>query len=112
MTAITQPATTVTQVERQQLERTFAMTVVGAGCWAMVAGLASFLVYLIGVYAPASGAVQIVPNLLPIFTSVAAIFGVIGTLSLVWTGARRFRWSGRGRDAAPGSGRSPSSWRS
>ena len=92
MTAITEPATTVTQVERQPLERTFAMTLVGAGCWAMVAGVAYFLVYLIRVYAPASGAVQMVPNLLPIFVSVGAIFGVIGTLSLVWTGARRRAW--------------------
>src|SRR6266508_2582400 len=33
-----------------------------------------------------------VPNLTPIFISVAAIFGVIGTLSLVWTGARRRAW--------------------
>ena len=31
-------------------------------------------------------------NLLPIFTSVAVIFGVIGTLSLVWAGARRRAW--------------------
>jgi hypothetical protein len=68
------------------------MTVVGAGCWAMVAGVAYFLAYLIVVYAPASGAVRMVPNLTPIFLSVAAIFGVIGTLSLVWTGARRRAW--------------------
>ena len=71
MTAITEPADTVTKVEGHQLERTFAMTVVGAGCWVMVAGLAYFLVYLIGVYAPASGDERIVRNLLPIFTSVA-----------------------------------------
>jgi plastocyanin len=89
---VTESATTVTRVERQQLERTFAMSVVGAGCWVMVAGLAYFLVYLIRVYAPASGAVQMVPNLTPIFISVGAIFGVIGTLSLVWTGARRRAW--------------------
>ena len=92
MTAITKPVDTVAQVERQQLERTFAMSVVSAGCWVMVAGVAYFLVYLIRVYAPASGAVQMVPNLTPIFISVGAIFGVIGTLSLVWTGARRRAW--------------------
>ena len=62
--------------EHPQVPRTFAMTVVGAGCWAMVAGVAYFLAYLIVVYAPASGNERIVPNLLPIFTSVAAIFGV------------------------------------
>ena len=92
MTAVTEPANAVVQTERLQLERTFAMTVVGAGCWVMVAGVAYFLAYLIGVYAPASGAVRMVPNLTPIFTSVAAIFGVLGTLSLVWTGARRRAW--------------------
>jgi len=92
MTAVTEPANAVVQTERLQLERTFAMTVVGAGCWVMVAAVAYFLAYLIGVYAPASGAVRMVPNLTPIFTSVAAIFGVLGTLSLFWTGARRRAW--------------------
>jgi plastocyanin len=92
MTAITEPLETGTQSERLELDRTFAMTVVGAGCWVMVAGVAYFLVYLIFVYAPASGAVQMVPNLTPIFMSVGAIFGVIGTLLLVWTGARRRAW--------------------
>ena len=92
MTAITDPVDTGTQVERQPLERTFAMTVAGAGCWVMVAGVAYFLAYLILVYAPASGAVRMAQNLTPIFTSVGAIFGVIGTLSLVWAGARRRAW--------------------
>jgi hypothetical protein len=92
MTAITERAGTVTKVERQRLDRTFAMTVIGACCWVMVAGLACFLVYLIGVYGPASGDERIVRNLPPIFTTVAAIFGVIGTLALVWTGAPRRAW--------------------
>jgi hypothetical protein len=78
--------------EHPQVPRTFAMTVVGAGCWAIVAGVAYFLAYLIVVYVPASGAVRMVPNLTPIFLSVATIFGVLGTLSLVWTGARRRAW--------------------
>jgi hypothetical protein len=68
------------------------MTVVGAGCWVMVAGLAYFLAYLIGVYGPASGDERIVRNLPPIFTAVAVIFGVLGTLSLVWAGPRRRVW--------------------
>ena len=89
MTAITEPANTVVQTERLELERTFAMTVVSAGCWVMVAGLAYFLAYVIIVYVPATGFARMVPNLGPIFTSVAAIFAVIGTLSLVWAGARR-----------------------
>ena len=92
MTTITERADAVTQVERQQLDRTFAMTLVGAGCWVMVAGLAYFLAYLIFVYVPASGAVQMVPNLTPIFTFIIMTFGVLGTLSLVWTGARSRAW--------------------
>jgi hypothetical protein len=82
----------IVRADESHRDRTFAMTLVGAGCWVMVAGVAYFLVYLIRVYAPASGAVQMVPNLSPIFISVGAIFGVIGTLSLVWTGARRHAW--------------------
>jgi hypothetical protein len=92
MTAIARQDDTIVRANEAHLDRTFAMTVVGAGCWVMVAGVAYFLVYLIRVYAPASRAVQMVPNLTPIFVSVGAIFGVIGTLSLVWTGARRRSW--------------------
>jgi heme/copper-type cytochrome/quinol oxidase subunit 2 len=92
MTAITRSEDSTVRAEDSLIERTFAMTVVGAGCWVMVAGLAYFLAYLILVYVPASGAVQMVPNLSPIFATFATIFGVIGTLSLVWTGARRRAW--------------------
>jgi hypothetical protein len=92
MTAITEPANAVVQTERLQLERTFAMTVVGAGCWVMVAGFAYFLAYLIGVYGPASGDERIVRNLPPIFITLAAIFGVLGTLSFLWAGTRRRAW--------------------
>ena len=92
MTDITAPANTVVRTDHVALARTFAMTVVGAGCWVTVAGLAYFLVYLIGVYGPASGDQRIVRNLPPIFTSVAVIFGVLGTLSLFWTAARRRAW--------------------
>jgi hypothetical protein len=89
MTAIAQHEDAIVRADESHLDRTFAMTVVGAGCWVMVAGLAYFLVYLIRVYAPASGAMQMVPNLTPIFVSAGAIFGVIGTMALVWTRARR-----------------------
>lgn len=93
MTAVSQQESTIRRIaDRPQLERTFAMTVVGAGCWVMVAGLVYFLVYLLGVYGPASGDERIVRNLPPIFTSVAVIFGVLGTLSLAWAGARRRAW--------------------
>ena len=89
---MSQQANATAPRKHPQVPRTFAMTVVGAGCWAMVAGVAYFLAYLIVVYVPASGAVRMVPNLTPIFLSVATIFGSIGTLSLVWTGARRRAW--------------------
>ncbi|MCI0583630.1 MAG: cupredoxin domain-containing protein [Chloroflexi bacterium] len=89
---MSQQANATAPRKHPQVPRTFAMTVVGAGCWVMVAGLAYFLVYLIGVYGPASGDERIVRNLPPIFTTVAAIFGVLGTLSLAWAGARRRAW--------------------
>ena len=92
MAAITRHEDATLRTESHLLDRTFAMTVVGAGCWVIVAGLAYFLVYLILVYVPASGATQMVGNLTPIFTIVAALFGAIGTLSLVWAGARRRAW--------------------
>lgn len=91
-TEMSQQANPTAPRRHPQVPRTFAMTVVSAGCWAMVAGLAYFLVYLIVVYAPASGDQRIARNLPPIFTSVAAIFGVLGTLSLVWARARRHAW--------------------
>jgi plastocyanin len=89
---MSQQANATAPRKHPQVPRTFAMTVIGAGCWAMVAGVVYFLAYLIVVYAPASGAVRMVPNLTPIFTAVAAIFGSIGTLSLAWAGARRRAW--------------------
>ena len=89
---MSQQANATAPREHPHVPRTFAMTVVGAGCWVMVFGIAYFLAYLIIVYAPASGAVRMVPNLTPIFTSFAAIYGVLGTLSLAWTGARRRAW--------------------
>ena len=91
-TEMSQQANATAPKEHPQVPRTFAMTVVGAGCWVMVAGLAYFLAYVIIVYVPATGFVRMVPNLGPIFAVVAAIFAVIGTLSLVWTGARRRAW--------------------
>lgn len=92
MTAISQQADAIAQADRPQLERTFAMALVGAGCWVTVAGVAYFLVYLIALYAPAAGNQRIVANLSPIFVLIGAIFGVIGALALFWVGARRRAW--------------------
>jgi plastocyanin len=91
MTAISQhqQENTVVQAEGSKLERTFAMTVVGAGCLAMAASVAYFLVALV---LPAAADESSATDVLPIFTFIAAIFGAIGTLSVVWTGARRRPW--------------------
>ena len=62
---MSQQANATTPGKQPQVPRTFAMTVVGAGCWVMVAGVTYFLAYLVFVYAPASGAVRMVPNLTP-----------------------------------------------
>jgi hypothetical protein len=92
MTAISEQENTVVQPGPSRLERTFAMILAGAGSWALAAGLACFLAYVIVVYAPASGDERIVAGVLPIFTSIVAILGVIGTLAVIWTGARRRAW--------------------
>ena len=92
MTAISQQEITTVRADRAQLDRTFAMTLVGAGCWAIVAGLAYLLVYTIFVYAPATGDQRIVATFLRIFPPIAAIFGSIGALAVFWSGARRHAW--------------------
>lgn len=82
------------QTDRPHLGRTFAMAMVGAGCWAVAAGVAYFLAYVIVVYSAEAGDERIVADVLPIFalSAVAAIFGVIGTLALFWPGTRRRAW--------------------
>jgi hypothetical protein len=92
MTALARPGEAIVQANSRKLERTFAMIVVGAGCWALVAALAYFFAYLILVYAPAAADEGIVADTAPLFTSIAVILGVIGTLAVVWTGARRRAW--------------------
>jgi uncharacterized cupredoxin-like copper-binding protein len=98
MTAISQQQNTSVRentsvrAEASQLDRTFAMILVGAGCWALAAGVAYFLAYTIVVYAPALGDERLVADVLPLFTLVAAILGVTGSLAVVWTGARRRPW--------------------
>jgi len=82
------------QSDRPQLGRTFTMAMTVAGCWAVAAGVAYFLAYVIVVYGAEAGDERTVADLLPVFalSFVAAVFGVIGTLSLFWSGARRRAW--------------------
>ena len=88
MTAIRQEANATLQTDGPQLGRTFAMIVVSAGCWAMAVGLA----YLIVLFAPTAADQPQAALLLPVFGSIAVLFGVIGATSLVWSGARRRAW--------------------
>ncbi len=91
MTAISQ-GDMIVRTEGSKPGRTFAMIVVAVGCWALAAGLSYFLSYVIVVYAPALADEGLVADVLPLFTFVAAILVVIGTLAVVWTGARSRPW--------------------
>jgi hypothetical protein len=91
MTAISQ-GDAIVPAEGSRLERTYAMVVVGVGCWALAAGVAYFLAYVILVYAPALADERLVGDVLPLFTFVAAMLVLIGSLAVVWTGARRRSW--------------------
>jgi hypothetical protein len=91
-TEMSQQANATAPSEHPQGPRTFAMTVVGAGCWAMVVGFAYLLAYTVFVYEPATGDQRIVATFLRIFPPIAAAFGVIGALALFWSGARRHAW--------------------
>lgn len=75
--------------ERPPLPRTAAMVLAGAGCWALAAAVACFLLYSALVYAPGVGDNGFVAKVLPIFASAAVILGILGTLLVVWPGARR-----------------------
>lgn len=78
--------------DRSRLSRSYAMTLAGAGCWVLAAGLAYFLVYVIFVYAPGIDNESFVARVLPIFASLLTGFGVLGALALFWPGARRRVW--------------------
>jgi len=64
--------------------RTAAMMIVTAGCAAMAAGWAYFLIALV---LPASDA-ELASFLIPLSVTFIAVFGVLGALSALWTGAR------------------------
>lgn len=89
MTGMGYQANVAAPKERPPLPRTAAMILAGAGCWALAAAVACFLVYSALVYAPGVGDSTFLAKVLPIFASAAVILGVLGTLLVVWPGARR-----------------------
>jgi uncharacterized cupredoxin-like copper-binding protein len=89
MTATTHDEKATLQPEGPQLKRTFAMTLVSGGCLAIVAALALFILSLAQ---PNAGQPGFPPIFLPIFVGFIGAFVVIGTLSVVWPGARRRAW--------------------
>ena len=65
------------------------MTVVSAGYGAMTAGLA-YLVFLF----MRTGDDSEVAALVPVFATITAVTAIVGTVSLIWAGARRHPGSG------------------
>ena len=63
------------------------MTVVSAGYGAMTAGLA-YLVFLF----MRTGDDSEVAALVPVFATITAVTAIVGTVSLIWAGARRHPW--------------------
>jgi uncharacterized cupredoxin-like copper-binding protein len=88
MTALRQQDRTTLQTDGPRLGRTLAMSVVSAGNAALLGGLAFFMVVIA---APIANEPQ-VALLVPIFGAFIATFGIIGTLSLLWKGARHRAW--------------------
>jgi len=74
--------------QEPRLGRTFAMTIVSAGSWAVAAGLAYLLAQLVPTLAtePENAPVLVV---LVLFT---LLFGITGAVALTWSGARRRAW--------------------
>lgn len=87
MTVMREGEETSLRTDRAPLGRTFAMTVVNAGYGAMTAGLA-YLVFLF----QQTGDDSEVAALVPVFATITGIVGIVGTVSLIWSGARRRPW--------------------
>ena len=87
MTVVSEGEVTTLQTDRPPLGRTFSMTVVSAGYGALTAGLA-YLVFLF----MRTGDDSDVAASIPVFASVTAITAIVGTVSLIWVGARRRPW--------------------
>lgn len=87
MTAMSQPQNARVEAEGQILGRTYAMSVVSAGCWAVAAGLAYFI-FLFG----AAAVEQQQAPLLLIFGAFTLLFAIVAGAAAIWPGARRRAW--------------------
>jgi hypothetical protein len=87
MTVVSDEEETTLQTDDPPLRRTFAMTVVSAGYGAMTAGLA-YLVFLF----MRTGDDSEVAALVPVFATITAVTAIVGTVTLIWAGARRHPW--------------------
>jgi plastocyanin len=87
MTAIRQEETTTLQADGPRLGRSYAMTVVSGGCFAMAGILAFFIVALV---LPAAD--ESIGAIVPIFGAFIALFVAIGAVSVFWAGAQRQAW--------------------
>jgi uncharacterized cupredoxin-like copper-binding protein len=87
MTVISAGEEPTLRTEREDLGRTFAMTVVSAGYGALTAGL----VYLVFLFMRAGDDFR-GGALVPVFATITAIVAGVGLVSLVWSGARRRPW--------------------
>jgi uncharacterized cupredoxin-like copper-binding protein len=88
MAAVTDQLHTAERAARSAPGRTFAMTVVGAGCLAIATGVVS----LLALYGPAAIADPETAPLLFIFGTFATGATALGGVALVWAGARTRAW--------------------
>jgi uncharacterized cupredoxin-like copper-binding protein len=87
MAAISHPESVTVAADGPQLERTFAMNVVSTGFAVITVGL----IYLVILFLRAGDEFR-ASSLIPVFATITAIFAGLGTVSLVWSGARRHPW--------------------
>lgn len=89
MTATTELEERAVGSDRPRLGRTFAMNLVAVGYGVITAGMAYFL---ITIALPAAADDPEVAVVIPRIVAVTASVGVIGAVSLAWSGARRRSW--------------------
>ena len=87
MAAISHRESATLAAERPELQRTFAMNVVSTGFGVITVGL----IYLVILFLRAGDEFR-ASALVPVFATITAIFAGLGTVSLVWSGARRHPW--------------------
>ena len=88
MTVSRERQETTPDIEGRKLGRTFAMSLVAAGYGAITVGMAYFL---IAIALPAADDPE-VAAVIPRIAAITVFVGVIGAVSLVWSGARHRAW--------------------